>query len=170
MPSSTHGRSAAKSTTTRFASARRDPTARRSISMFIAPPYGTAPAQFRYGVRVIQDVTEAKRMEDRILQSERHMRELLEALPAAVYTTDAEGRITFFNKAAVDMAGRTPRPGDEWCVTWRLYNPDGTPLAPRPVSDGRRAQGESAGSGRGSGRRAAGWHARPVHPLPDATA
>ena len=86
--------------------------------------------KFRYGVRVIQDVTEAKRMEDRIRESERHMRELLEALPAAVYTTDAEGRITFFNKAAVEMAGRTPRPGDEWCVTWRLYNPDGTPLAP----------------------------------------
>ena len=84
--------------------------------------------KFRYGVRVIQDVTEAKRMEDKILQSERHMRELLEALPAAVYTTDADGRITFFNKAAVEMAGRTPRPGDEWCVTWRLYNPDGTPL------------------------------------------
>ena len=87
-----------------------------------------ASGKFRYGVRVIQDVTDTKRMEDRILQSERHMRELLEALPAAVYTTDAEGKITFFNKAAVDMAGRTPRPGDEWCVNWRLYNPDGTPL------------------------------------------
>ncbi|NEK18395.1 PAS domain S-box protein [Rhizobium leguminosarum] len=87
-----------------------------------------ASGKFRYGVRVIQDVTEAKRMEDKILQSERHMRELLEALPAAVYTTDAAGRITFFNQAAVDLAGRTPRPGDEWCVTWRLYNPDGTPL------------------------------------------
>lgn len=87
-----------------------------------------ASGKFRYGVRVIQDVTAAKRMEDRILQSERHLRELLEALPAAVYTTDAEGRITFFNKAAVEMAGRTPRLGDEWCVTWRLYNPDGTPL------------------------------------------
>ncbi|KXF74736.1 histidine kinase [Paramesorhizobium deserti] len=87
-----------------------------------------ASGQFRYGVRVIQDVTEAKRMEDKILRSERQMRELLEALPAAVYTTDAEGRITFFNQAAVDMAGRTPRPGDKWCVTWRLYNADGTPL------------------------------------------
>ena len=83
---------------------------------------------FRYGVRVIQDITEAKQMADRILESERHMRELLEALPAAVYTTDANGKITFFNKAAVEMAGRTPRAGDEWCVTWRLYNPDGTPL------------------------------------------
>jgi PAS domain S-box-containing protein len=48
-----------------------------------------AAGSFRYGVRVIQDVTLAKRMEDRIRESERHLRELLEALPAAVYTTAA---------------------------------------------------------------------------------
>jgi PAS domain S-box-containing protein len=87
-----------------------------------------AEGRFRFGVRVIQDVTNAQNMEDRLRQSERHMRDLLEALPAAVYTTDAQGRITFYNKAAVEMAGRTPQVGDEWCVTWRLYNPDGSPL------------------------------------------
>ncbi|RUX13062.1 PAS domain S-box protein, partial [Mesorhizobium sp. M2A.F.Ca.ET.037.01.1.1] len=84
--------------------------------------------QFVYGVRIIQDVTEAKRMEDRIRESEQHMRDLLEAMPAAVYTTDPSGRITFFNKACIDMAGRRPQLGDEWCVTWRLYTADGTPL------------------------------------------
>ena len=87
-----------------------------------------ASGKFRYGVRVVQDVTEARRMADRLGESERHMRELLEALPAAVYTTDAEGKIDFFNKAAVELAGRTPQPGDQWCVTWRLYHPDGSPL------------------------------------------
>lgn len=94
--------------------------------------YGSAvrdqEGRFLYGVRVLQDVTEAKRMEDRIRESEQHMRDLLEALPAAVYTTDANGRITFFNKACIDMAGRTPQLGDEWCVTWRLYTPEGAPL------------------------------------------
>ena len=84
--------------------------------------------RFLYGVRVIQDVTDAKRMEDRIRESERHMRDLLEGLPAAVYTTDANGRITFFNKACIEMAGRTPQLGDEWCVTWRLHTADGAPL------------------------------------------
>ncbi|KQX03041.1 histidine kinase [Ensifer sp. Root423] len=83
---------------------------------------------FRYGVRIIQDVTEAQHLEDRLREGERHLRDLLEALPAAVYTTDAEGRITFFNRAAVDMAGRAPQQGDKWCVTWRLFNPDGSPL------------------------------------------
>ncbi|MBV9521778.1 MAG: response regulator [Alphaproteobacteria bacterium] len=56
-------------------------------------------------------------------------REVLDVLPAAIYTTDAAGRITYYNEAAVALAGRRPKLGsDEWCVTWRLYNPDGTPL------------------------------------------
>jgi PAS domain S-box-containing protein len=50
-------------------------------------------------------------------------------LPAAIYTTDAAGRITFYNQAAVQLSGREPKLGsDEWCVTWRLFQPDGTPL------------------------------------------
>ncbi len=54
---------------------------------------------------------------------------LLQALPVAVYTTDAAGKVTFFNQAAVDFAGRHPKIGtDEWCVTWRLYEVDGKPL------------------------------------------
>jgi PAS domain S-box-containing protein len=58
-----------------------------------------------------------------------HFRGLLEALPAAVYTTDAVGRITFYNKAAVELAGRRPQlDRDLWCVSWRLRRPDGTPL------------------------------------------
>jgi PAS domain S-box-containing protein len=87
-----------------------------------------AAGKFRYGVRVTQDVTESKYLEDRIRRSEQHMRDLLEALPIAVYTTDAQGRINFFNKACIAMAGRTPELGEEWCVTWRLYAADGTPL------------------------------------------
>src|SRR5215469_2754048 len=57
-------------------------------------------------------------------------RDLLDALPAAIYMTDADGRITFFNRAAVEFSGRNPELGsDQWCVTWRLYWPDGRPMA-----------------------------------------
>ncbi|WP_026617605.1 PAS domain S-box protein [Ensifer aridi] len=114
---------------------------------------------FRYGVRVLLDVTETKRMDDRLRESERHMRDLLEALPAAVYTTDADGRITFFNKAAVEMAGRTPALGDKWCVTWRLYRPDGTYLphdqCPMAVTlkEDRPVRGEEAIAERPDGTR-----------------
>src|SRR5882672_3542482 len=60
---------------------------------------------------------------------EKQFRDLLQALPAAIYTTDADGRITFFNRACVEFAGRTPKIGDMWCVTWKLFSPDGAPLA-----------------------------------------
>jgi PAS domain S-box-containing protein len=99
----------------------------RHLDIFSSSVRGT-DGRFLYGVRVTQDVTTAKQMEDRLRESEQRLRDLLEALPAAIYTTDASGRINFFNRAAIEMAGRTPQPGDEWCVTWKLFWPDGTPL------------------------------------------
>jgi PAS domain S-box-containing protein len=61
--------------------------------------------------------------------SEAQFRQLLDALPAAIYTTDAEGRITYYNRAAVEMSGNEPKLGvDKWCVTWKLYHPDGRPM------------------------------------------
>ena len=62
-------------------------------------------------------------------ESERYFRQMIDALPAAIYTTDANGHLTHFNPAAVKLSGRTPQIGtDEWCVSWKLYRPDGTPL------------------------------------------
>src|SRR5215510_217065 len=56
-------------------------------------------------------------------------RKVVEALPAAVYVTDAEGRITFFNEAAAALWGHRPALGESlWCGSWRLYSPDGTPM------------------------------------------
>jgi PAS domain S-box-containing protein len=58
-----------------------------------------------------------------------NFRAILDALPAALYTTDADGSLTYFNRAAVEMAGREPRLGiDKWCVSWKLHHTDGTPL------------------------------------------
>src|SRR5215813_13438726 len=55
--------------------------------------------------------------------------ELLEALPVAIYTTDADGRITFYNRAAAELWGNHPELGSsQWCGSWRLYWPDGRPL------------------------------------------
>jgi PAS domain S-box-containing protein len=54
---------------------------------------------------------------------------ILHSLPAAIYTTDAAGRITFYNNAAVEMWGVRPEIGrSEFCGSWKLYWPDGTLL------------------------------------------
>ena len=46
----------------------------------------------------------------------------LDELPVAIYVTDADGIVTYFNPACIDFTGRRPEVGeDRWCVTWRLY-------------------------------------------------
>ena len=53
-------------------------------------------------------------------------RNLLDAMGVAVYTTDADGRITMFNEAAVEMWGRRPIVGEDlWCGSWKIYTTDG---------------------------------------------
>ncbi len=54
---------------------------------------------------------------------------LLDELPVPIYTTDADGAVTYWNRACVDFAGREPQLGrDRWCVTWHLYTTTGEPL------------------------------------------
>ncbi len=55
-------------------------------------------------------------------------RRFLDALGVAVYTTDADGRITFFNAAAAEFWGRHPAVGEEWCGSLRLLFLDETPM------------------------------------------
>src|ERR1051326_7419599 len=61
--------------------------------------------------------------------SEQAFRAMIDALPAAIYTTDCNGKITHFNPACIEFAGRTPQLGsDYWCITWKLFHPDGRPM------------------------------------------
>ena len=85
------------------------------------------------GVACFVDITDGKNREGKARDDEQRWRDLLDALPAAIYTTDAEGILTFFNRAAVDLSGHQPKIGsDRWCVSWKLYNTDGSPL---PLED-----------------------------------
>ena len=78
---------------------------------------------------VTRDITKDRIAEDGLRKRERAFRELLEALPGAVYTTDARGRVTFFNRAAVDIWGSRPRLGyTQWGGAWPLFHLDGTPM------------------------------------------
>jgi PAS domain S-box-containing protein len=62
-------------------------------------------------------------------ESDHRYRQLVQSLPAAVYTCDAKGRILLYNRAAVVLWGREPEIGkDLWCGSWRIYRTDGTPL------------------------------------------
>lgn len=63
-------------------------------------------------------------------EGERVLRHVLDMLGVALYSTDAEGRITYYNQEAASLWGRHPEIGvDLWCGAWRLYAADGTPTA-----------------------------------------
>jgi PAS domain S-box-containing protein len=103
-------------------------------------------------------------MQTAVRQAERGQwcQRVLDVLPAAVYTTDTAGRIAYYNQAAVDLAGRRPElRKDEWCVSWRLYWPDGTPMphdqCPMAVAlkENRPVRGEEAILERPDGTRVA---------------
>ena len=110
--------------------------------------------------KIARDITDRKQAEAKLQESERKLQELLAAIPAAIYTTDAAGKISYFNEAAVELAGRRPQLGnDEWCVTWKLYRPDGTRLAHEDcpmaicLKEGRAVRGAEAVAERPDGTR-----------------
>ena len=86
----------------------------------------------------------------------------LDALPVPVYTTDAEGLVTYWNRACVAFAGREPTLGeDRWCVTWRIHTPadehlphDKCPMAVA-IKERRPVRGEVAIAMRPDGSRKA---------------
>jgi len=76
-------------------------------------------------------------------------RQLLRALPVAVYTCDSKGRVTFYNHAAVKLWGRAPDVDkDLWCGSLKLFYPDGTPMPrneypmARLLREGKATRGE----------------------------
>jgi len=129
------------------------------ISLTISP-VRDAKGRIVGASKIARDISERKEAEARLKDSQRRLQELLAAIPAAIYTTDAEGRITYFNEAAVELAGRRPVIGeDRWCVTWKLLHPDGRPLpqeeCPMAVSlrEGRPVRGVEAVAERPDGTR-----------------
>ncbi|TMJ83508.1 MAG: PAS domain S-box protein [Alphaproteobacteria bacterium] len=86
--------------------------------------------------------------------------QLFEALPVAVYMTDAEGRITFYNRAAAELWGHNPElSSGQWCGSWRLYWPDGRPMPHNEcpmataLKEGREVRGVEAIAERPDGTR-----------------
>jgi PAS domain S-box-containing protein len=71
-----------------------------------------------------------RRVSRKRTQNDLSFRRVLDLLPAAVYTTDAAGRITYYNEAAVALWGCRPELGkSEWCGSWKLFWPDGRAMA-----------------------------------------
>lgn len=97
---------------------------------YIFAPVLDADGQVEGIAGTMRNVTDRKQAEEKLKTSEHWMRHLIEAIPTAIYATDAEGRIRMFNREALKFSGRTPVLGeDSRRIAEKLYWPDGTPLA-----------------------------------------
>jgi PAS domain S-box-containing protein len=106
------------------------------------------------------DITERKQLKGKMHESEQRFRAMLDALPTAIYITDAKGLLTYYNPAAVEFSGHVPELGTaQWCVSWKLYYPDGTPMphseCPMAIAlkEGRLIRGAEAIAERPDGKR-----------------
>jgi len=79
--------------------------------------------------KIARDITELKEKERELKESKNRYAQLLRNLPVAVYTTDANGYLTYYNKAAAELWGRKPELGkDQWCGSFKIFKMDGTPV------------------------------------------
>lgn len=67
------------------------------------------------------------RASDAASESPRHLYDTIDSLPVAIFSTDADGRLTYFNQACVEFAGYQPTPGDDWTVRLKLFH-EGKPI------------------------------------------
>ncbi len=80
-------------------------------------------------INIFQDISKMKHAEFLARQNEKNYKQLIEGLNAAVYTTDADGKIVLYNKKAAELWGREPEIGKEfWCGSYKINNPDGSHL------------------------------------------
>src|SRR4030095_8011663 len=79
--------------------------------------------------RAVGGVTEHKRNEVALWQSEDRYHTLFDLCPVAVYSCDGSRVIEKFNRRAVELWGREPAFGDtdeRFCGSFKLFRPDGS--------------------------------------------
>lgn len=80
-------------------------------------------------INIFQDISSHKQVETELKANEWKYRQLIECIDLPLYSTDAEGKITLYNQAAVALWGREPVIGkDMWCGSYRIKRTDGSNL------------------------------------------
>ncbi|HEU0276167.1 MAG TPA: PAS domain S-box protein [Candidatus Udaeobacter sp.] len=93
----------------------------------------------------IVDLSERKRFEDQIQQSEKRYRALFDLVPVAIYVCDADGIIREYNQRAVELWGAEPGGngnGPKFCGSHKIYHPDGRRMPHEECPMARALRGE----------------------------
>jgi PAS domain S-box-containing protein len=116
-----------------FETLRQAKDGRRICVSLTVSPIKDSGGQVTGASEVARDVTDQKRADKRLRESEESYRTLFDLGPVGVYSCDASGKLRNFNRRAADLWGREPALSDtheRFCGSFKLYRPDGSLLAP----------------------------------------
>jgi len=83
-------------------------------------------------VEFLRDISARKEMELALLQNRTLLATVIAELPLALISCDADGGVTHYNRAAIDLFGiLSDATGSHYPVTADVYLPDGTTAVPR---------------------------------------
>jgi PAS domain S-box-containing protein len=107
-------------------------------------PKRSASAQVLYQTAIV-DLSERKRAEEAIRQSEERYRTLFDLVPVAIYVCDADGIIQEYNRRAAELWGREPNANGEeprFCGSYKIHYPDGRLMPHEECPMARALRGE----------------------------
>ncbi|GAB5536915.1 MAG: hypothetical protein Rubg2KO_31640 [Rubricoccaceae bacterium] len=77
------------------------------VQLTVAPSR-SPEGEIEYLISIVEDISDRKAAEQALAESEARFRQLAEALPVIVYTTDAEGRVVYLNRQWFEYTGQPP--------------------------------------------------------------
>ncbi|MBU1742219.1 MAG: PAS domain S-box protein, partial [Proteobacteria bacterium] len=80
-------------------------------------------------IGTLTDITERKRAETALQESEARFRDLAELLPESIFEMDSAGRLTFANRTAFDQFGYTPQDLERGLDAYEMLVPQERPQA-----------------------------------------